>query len=393
MSEQKTAKELANGLRGWVSLCAPLEETKKQAASELDRLADLCAGQEGLIERLRREVKIEADEVAQQLAWGNGVKARIAELEKERKEVAAGIVELEKEREALRGQVQTLASERDMARGTCLSMLRRRDDVANALRCEMQRLTTDRDAVKNELAAAVEQHGRLMTECGKLRDEVARLSRWNAQVCKDRDAARQELVTMTGDRDALAEGVRAYREAVRSGFAFGANSDVAMKAGEGYRAWERKHGHRAADSKPTPPPLLDLRTLPVGTQLEVLAPFKTNLLGLQWKAGDRDPCLVAGIEATHLGIWSAPLNALLRPAAWQKKPQAVDLFGSVRPHARTWAEVEHDAARLLGSEDKSRCTCFECIPENTLWLRSALGITDARDMTSLWAAFREGQKS
>lgn len=69
--------------------------------------------------------------------------------------------------------------------------------------------------------------------------------------------------------------------------------------------------------------------------------------------------------------------------------------GCFRPHGATWAEVEHKAARLLGSENKHACPCEDCRSNKiSPLLIEELGITDpTRDLTALWAAFREGQKS
>lgn len=345
----------------------------------------------------------------------------------------------------------------------------------------------ERDAAKNELAAAVEHAKRLVEERGKLRDEVARLRkaydgefaarntvaqerdgarRRIAELSAERDALRderdrlvksplrQELATMTADRDALAEGVRAYREALKpTGTLTGLPCEPTDPA---IRAWERKHGHRA-DQKhepaPTPPPLLDLRTLPVGTVCEAVEPMTTALAGfkptgvftiMEQDEGTTYPTKIK--TAQNVTIWlcakqparviptpkpeepyRAGLPALAMRRAcreWDKdngsrlvfdndertwryellvgrpNPDAIkwvinDLFNDkIRPHARTWTEVEHDAARLLGSEHKSIQVSPICSEADCLnWLSLKLGITDARDMASLWAAFREGQKS
>jgi hypothetical protein len=76
---------------------------------------------------------------------------------------------------------------------------------------------------------------------------------------------------------------------------------------------------------------------------------------------------------------------------WSTGERALDTF-EFRPHGATWAEVELKAARLLGKENQGTCSCENC--RTAPCLRSELGITDpTRDMTALWAAFREGQQS
>jgi len=433
MSEQKTAKELANGLRRCAGAGGALEIVQG-AAAELDRLADLCARQAGELDAAKESLKSARSIGLRMYGDRNQCHARIAELEKER------------------------------------------------------------DAVKGELAAAVEHAKRLVDECGKLRDEVARLSRWNAQVCKDRDAARQELVTMTGDRDALAEGVRAYRDVVQSMF-----WEESKLASETMKAWERKHGHRADAGKeparksdevkpqtvvitnntnvpvnatmtfqvgdPMPwsfkveekPPLLDLRTLPVGTVCEAVteircaggSPIKSGerftiktqepedydgMMPVQVTYGGREPWLFANQSARVISkpepapepFRDLPALALRRAhkewqaerfqtwgLAWHENGTKFSwnidrvedpnpmLFSEktftdekhrIRPHGATWHEVELKAARLLG---KKQGECPKgCFADHAGWLRSELGITDStRDMNALWAAFREGQKS
>jgi len=352
--------------------------------------------------------------------------------------------------------------------------------IRNRQLLEIGRWKRGYDAARQELATAIDARdgarrriAELSTERDALRDERDRMVK---------SPLRQALATMTEDRDALAEGVRAYREAVRSGFAFGANSDVAMKAGEGYRAWERKHGHRAdkgteqarksdevpvpttylfisqaADPKPTPPPLLDLSKLPVGTVCEAVAeldtiirehkvvgrftiaehdrsaetewticvrsessdlpvawvralqparvistpkfeePYRAGLPALalrrvcrEWGTIERDKSGTTWLMGRN-GIGAANGNGhvsvQLSHSPWERS--------SWRPHARTWTEVEHDAARMLGKENRQKCACGreDCPNGNWTWLRAELGITDARNMTSLWAAFQEGQKS
>jgi len=194
-----------------------------------------------------------------------------------------------------------------------------------------------------------------------------------------------------------------------------------------------------------PPPLLDLRTLPVGTVCEAVEPLKTVLGSYRSITGaftitERDdgdtkwPVRVATKE--HAITWIAAMQ----PARVISKPEPApepfreglpalalrrahrmyeDRGGDVleltpdglrgnwvkigsyainvrrdcdvskydedyRPHGATWLEVETKAARMLGR-------CLASGPNS--WLRDRLGITDpTRDMTALWAAFREGQK-
>jgi hypothetical protein len=65
-----------------------------------------------------------------------------------------------------------------------------------------------------------------------------------------------------------------------------------------------------------------------------------------------------------------------------------------RPHDQTWSAVEHKAARMLGETNKNLCLCGDCERRiNDKWLREQLGIPADRDMTTLWAEFREGQRS
>lgn len=109
----------------------------------------------------------------------------------------------------------------------------------------------------------------------------------------------------------------------------------------------------------------------------VCGDVRFSTYGQRWAYGSRKAAdrLVFALDEPVLALEGEPLVAC-----------------HFRPHGATWAEVEHKAARLLGRENRFAVMC--CKLHDDIWIRDALGITDpTRDLTTLWAAFREGQKS
>lgn len=290
---------------------------------------------------------------------------------------------------------EVLTAERDTARSATASMLRRRDTVANELRCQCQALAAERDTMRAQVTTLAAERDDRAALVGKLREEAGRLgkeldyTKVLAATAEDGvkilsralEQSRQELATLCEDRDALAEGVRVYRKVVAwSGDGASAERFAVLDA---MQKWERQHGHRAdvkkeparvvTTPKPTPQPE------PYRAGLPALALRRAHK---EWDASDG--CTLRFIEANRYEVIGRYQDKI---ETWG----AIDL----RPHAATWAEVELNAARLLGSENCNACPCEDCTHRYHMpFLRRELGITDpTRDMTALWAAFREGQRA
>lgn len=400
----------------------------------------------------------------------------------------AGINDAAAELDRLADLCEVLTAERDTARSATASMLRRRDTVANELRCQCQALAAERDTMRAQVTTLAAERDDRAALVGKLREEAGRLgkeldyTKVLAATAEDGvkilsralEQSRQELATLCEDRNALAEGVMVYRlfyERCES-----ASGASILRAQEAVRAWERQHGHRAdkkqeparkADEVEEKPPLLDLRTLPVGTVCEAVEemeicriaraerairrgarfsilkfdpvgfadevlvetnddgwwiankqparvistpkptpqpePYRAGLPALalrrahkEWqdRRGDRLEVAANGLRGKW--IWLSGQDISNVPGDFDVSESREKFGGDYRPHAATWSEVELKAARMLGKENDSACTCEdeECPNQRVQWFRAQLGITDpTRDMTALWAAFREGQRA
>ena len=158
---------------------------------------------------------------------------------------------------------EVLTAERDTARSATASMLRRRDTVANDLRCQCQALAAERDTMRAQVTTLAAERDDRAALVGKLREEAGRLgkeldhTKVRAATAEDGvkilsralEQSRQELATLCENRAALAEGVMVYRlfyERCES-----ASGASILRAQEAVRAWERQHGHRA-DKKQEP---------------------------------------------------------------------------------------------------------------------------------------------
>lgn len=224
MSEQ--AKKLAQALRS-LSTGVDAYRTVADAAAELDRLADLTEKQAVSLANQQRTIDAILSQIDQYLSSHEQVNALHGQ-DMDRLTVA------EK-------KVAALEADRDSWKRISTT----NHETATKAMEEVDRLREECRKGKNELAAAFAHAADLVEQRGKLREEVS----WHDQVRKDRDAARQELATLREDRDALAEGVRAYRlfyERCES-----ASGASILRAQETVRAWERQHGHRA-DKKQEP---------------------------------------------------------------------------------------------------------------------------------------------
>lgn len=159
-------------------------------------------------------------------------------------------------------------------------------------------------------------------------------------------------------------------------------------------AWERKDGHRVAGGE-------EFRLPGNFTAAPAKAPaperFRAGLPTLamrkacaEWE--DDQNWVVRFLDDDHHDWIKGDGRAFIRRDRLSNADH--HWMDALRPHNQTWSAVEHKAARMLGETNKNLCLCGDCERRiNDKWLREQLGIPADRDMTTLWAEFREGQRS